>query len=114
MSGWRAHGMRAWLMQRLTAVYVALFFVSMLLLFVLHPFADYASWRQFMSMPVVNIATVFFFLGLIYHAWVGLRDVVIDYISQFTLRMITLMVVTLSLIALGIWAFMVLVTVVAL
>ena len=114
MSSWRAHGMRAWLLQRLTAVYITIFFLSLLSIFVFKPFDDYLSWREFIAQPLVNIATIFFFLAVLYHAWVGLRDVVIDYIPNFTLRMLALMLIMLFLFAMGVWACMILISVVVL
>ena len=35
----------------------------------------------------VRLATMLFFLALLYHAWVGVRDIVMDYVKPTGLRL---------------------------
>jgi len=104
-------GLRAWLLQRVSAVYLAGFFIFLLLHFALDPHPDYASWRAWIAQPLVAIAFAGFVLALLVHAWVGLRDVVLDYIHALALRMLTLMLIAFLLIATAFWALRVLILV---
>ena len=48
-------------------------------------------------------------LSLLFHAWVGARDIILDYVKPFAFRMVKLTSLALYLIAMGIWAFNILV-----
>jgi len=111
---WRAHGMRAWLLQRLSACYLASYIVGFLVLVLLCMPASYTEWRDTFAYPVVNIATVLFFVALLIHAWVGIRDILIDYVHPTMLRFILLNGLMLALLSMGIWIMFVLFAVIKL
>ncbi len=96
-------GLRAWLIQRLTAVYMLLF-----LLFVLFHFAfdspdSYLAWRAWVAGPLVLVAIALFFVALLLHAWVGLRDVAMDYVKPLQLRIAVLAVLAFVLAGCALW-----------
>jgi succinate dehydrogenase / fumarate reductase membrane anchor subunit len=82
------YGLRDWLAQRITAVVVA--FYGVLLggawLALRRPL-DYETWRQFFAQGWVRIATFVFALSLVWHAWVGMRDILMDYVRPTALRL---------------------------
>ena len=96
-------GLRAWLMQRLTAVYIFLFIVFLLFHFRVDPPASYVAWHDWMRTPGVSIATVVFFAALLLHAWVGVRDVVMDYVHPLALRVSALTLLGFGLAAIAAW-----------
>jgi len=51
----------------------------------------------------MSIATGAFFAALLAHAWVGVRDVLIDYVHAMAIRAALLGLVGLSLTAMGVW-----------
>lgn len=104
-------GLRAWAIQRLSAVYMVLFTLYALISFLLRESNHYHQWLAWISYPVNNIATALFILSLLLHAWVGARDIVLDYIRPFGIRMFTLAALILFLLAMGLWAFKVLLTI---
>jgi succinate dehydrogenase / fumarate reductase membrane anchor subunit len=81
------YGLTAWLMQRLTAVVMAGYTVFMLALVLWCPPAGWADWKAMFSGPFTRPATMLFFLALLYHAWVGVRDIVMDYVKPAGLRL---------------------------
>jgi succinate dehydrogenase / fumarate reductase membrane anchor subunit len=83
-------GLRAWVVQRFTAVYMLLFCVFALSHFVFNPPHSYTEWHEWVSIPSVQAMTATFFAALLMHAWVGLRDVVMDYVNPLPLRMTVL------------------------
>ena len=101
-------GLNAWLLQRLTAVYLLLFMVAMpVTLFVLD-IDSYAEWKNVMAVPVMAMTWVLFFACMIGHAWVGIRDVIIDYVHAFRMRLVILALLAFWLISLLIWVMQVL------
>lgn len=94
-------GLRAWLVQRVTAVYMLLFIVFLLVHFLVDPPASYRAWRDWVLDPAVSISASVFFAALLAHAWVGVRDVILDYVHPVAIRVFALAVLALSLIAAG-------------
>ena len=104
----RAHGLRAWLLQRFSAVYIALFFLFVLTRFWRQPIQDYQAWHAWLADPLINLSTGLFILALLIHAWVGIRDVVMDYVRHTGLRVSLMALVALTLLGTGLWSLRVL------
>jgi succinate dehydrogenase / fumarate reductase membrane anchor subunit len=96
-------GLRAWLLQRLTAVYMILFVVFLLAHFVTDAPHSYELWRAWLMRPEVSLAFFLFFTALLLHAWVEIRDVVIDYLHLLVIRMSVLTIAGFGLLAMGAW-----------
>ncbi len=107
------YGLRAWVIQRVSAVYLALFTVYLFFHFFCYPPADFSAWQLWLSNPWVFVASALFFVALLLHAWVGVRDVIIDYIHPVWLRFSALTLALTSLIVMGVWFGRVLLGVVA-
>ena len=104
---WRpSAGLRTWLLQRLSATYIALFIIVFGIKIIDawngEPIT-YEIWRAWVSHPVTNIALILFIFALLLHAWVGIRDVIMDYISSVPLRYVLLIVFGLSFISMALW-----------
>jgi len=104
MSGRRVSGMQAWALQRITAVYLALYIAYMIGLFIFAPPASHDAWQLWMAQPHVSMSTLLFFGSLLFHAWVGIRNILLDYIKPFGLRLALLTAVGLGLMACGAWS----------
>ena len=100
----QASGLRAWAVQRISAVYLGLYFIYLIGLFLLAPPASYEAWQGWVSHPVAGMSLLLFFVSLLIHAWVGMRDVMIDYVPIFMARVTLLTLTALGLIACGLWA----------
>ena len=104
MSSHHLSGLTAWLVQRLSAVYMAFFTVVVGGAVLIIPEFDFELWRALFAQPLVAIATTIFFLSLLLHAWVGGRDVILDYAGQFpAARLLLLSLLGIWLIGLGVW-----------
>lgn len=101
-------GLRAWIVQRFTAVYMLLFLVLALFQFAFDPPGSYFAWREWITSPFPLVATVLFFIALLLHAWVGLRDVAMDYVRPVPLRMAVLGLLALVLAGLALWVMQIL------
>lgn len=99
-----ASGLKAWAIQRVTAIYIALFSLYLILAMLVSTPADYAAWRDWFANPVMGIATMVYVVSILLHAWVGIRDVLIDYVKPITVRAPLMAVIALGLLACGLWA----------
>ena len=106
-----AHGLRDWLLQRLTAIYLACFLIYLLVHFLIQPQHTFQEWHDWITRPAMIIAAAMFILAVLVHGWVGMRDVVLDYVHGISLRISVLSLIALSLVACGIWAMRILVQV---
>jgi succinate dehydrogenase / fumarate reductase membrane anchor subunit len=68
------------------------------------PALDYEHWKALWERPLMRYATVLFVLSLLLHAWVGVRNIFMDYIQSTGLRLVLYVLVILALIAYGVWA----------
>lgn len=106
-------GLRAWILQRLTALYMAGYLPYILGVWVLRRPDDYAGWVAMMSDPVTATANLLFFAAVLVHCWVGVRDVILDYAPSTPLRLALLALLGLWLVGMGLWAARVLIAVMA-
>jgi succinate dehydrogenase / fumarate reductase, membrane anchor subunit len=92
------YGMRDWLAQRITAVVMAVYTLVMLGVIVFGPPLTYFSWAGLFASVWMKVLTLLTLAALAWHAWVGVRDIFMDYVKPTGVRL-TLQVLT--LIALG-------------
>ena len=90
------YGFRDWLGQRVTAVVMALYTLFFAINALMLPEMTFDAWRGMFSGGFMRFFTFLFFLSLFYHAWVGIRDIYMDYIKPVGVRL-TLHAVTLFL-----------------
>ena len=98
-----AQGLRAWILQRFTAIYLAVYLLPVLAYAVARDELSYARWRSWMGQPWMGVTTVLFALALLLHVWVGIRDVLIDYIHAIWLRLLLMAATALVLLASLLW-----------
>lgn len=103
-------GFQPWLIQRLTAAYLAIYFIFFLLLLLFWDW-DFPAWRELMGGPWMVFASLLFFVSLFLHAWIGIRDVVVDYVHPLIPRLIMLAAIVAALMYFGFWALQILLTV---
>lgn len=107
-------GLQSWLVQRLSAVYLALFLLYCLLSWAVEPIHSYAQWHAWVAQPMRNVFLILFAVAVLVHAWVGGRDIVLDYVKPWWSRFLALTLLGVSLLTLAIWWFRVLLTLVPL
>lgn len=71
--------------------------------FLIDPLGSYQAWRSWVGHPGVSVATFLFFASLLAHAWVGLRDVTLDYVKPVAARVAVLSLIALGLMGAGTW-----------
>jgi len=98
------YGLRDWLAQRATAVVMAVYTFLFLAVVVGIPQLDYPNWKALWAMPLVRYASVLFLVSLLFHAWVGMRNILMDYIKPIGLRLTLHVVVILALVWYAAWS----------
>jgi succinate dehydrogenase / fumarate reductase membrane anchor subunit len=80
-------GQRAWLLQRATAlVLLILLLLGALRLWTEGPLS-YARWHELATSTHGAVLIAVFFAALCLHAWVGVRDILLDYVHPPALRL---------------------------
>ncbi len=100
----RASGLHAWFLQRVSAVYIGFFVLILLARLWLVPPADVDAWRQWVASPLVSVGFALLIPCLALHAWVGVRDVILDYVHPLGWRLLMLSLAAFYLLAVSAWA----------
>lgn len=98
------YGLKDWLAQRVTGVIMAVYVVAILINVLSGATASAESWRALMSGGFMRFATFIFIVSLCYHAWVGVRDIWMDYVKHAALRLTLHVLTILSLVGCAGWA----------
>ena len=82
------YGLRDWLAQRVTAGLMALFTLIVLarLIFTSGPIG-YDKWAGLFAGQAMKVLTFSVIVALLYHVWVGMRDVWMDYVKPLGIRL---------------------------
>ncbi len=82
------YGMRDWLSQRVTAALMALYTLLLLgqVLFSAGPMG-YDKWAGIFAAQWMKVLTFVIFVALGWHAWVGMRDIWMDYVKSVGARL---------------------------
>ncbi len=98
------YGLRGWLVQRVSAGVMAAYALFMGGWVLLNWPAGYHAWTSLFSSSVVRSFTLLALLAMFMHAWVGVRDIVMDYVKPAGMRLAIYVLVILALIAYAIWS----------
>ncbi len=87
------YGARDFIVQRVTAVIMAVYTIVVCLILVFTSNLDFDSWRHLFSFRVIGFPlgqtlASLAFLSLAWHAWVGARDIWMDYVKPTGLRLL--------------------------
>ena len=83
------YGLRDWLAQRVTALLMALFTLVVLaqVVFGRGPIG-YDKWAGIFAPQWMKFLTFVVIAAMLYHVWVGMRDVLMDYVKPVALRLV--------------------------
>ncbi|HYD81483.1 MAG TPA: succinate dehydrogenase, hydrophobic membrane anchor protein [Paucimonas sp.] len=87
------YGVIDWLAQRITAIVMAVYTIILLGLFFFGKDFSYQGWAGLFAQQWFKLATFVTFIALLYHAWVGMRNIWMDYVKPVAVRL-TLQVLT--------------------
>ena len=102
------YGLRDWLSQRITAVVMAAFTLALVAQVVFGGPIGYDSWSGIFSRQWMKVLTFIVIVSLAWHAWVGMRDVWMDYLKPVGLRLLAQVATIAWLVGCAGWAVQVL------
>jgi succinate dehydrogenase / fumarate reductase membrane anchor subunit len=82
------YGLRDWLLQRLTALVMAGYTGLLLVIVLWNGGLDFGVWTALFANAAFKVATFLFMVALLYHAWVGVRDIYMDYLKPVGVRLL--------------------------
>ncbi len=103
------YGIRDWLAQRVTAALMALFTIALLVqvLFTSGPIG-YDRWAGIFAAQWMKVLTFAVIVALVWHVWVGVRDIWMDYVKPVGLRLALQVFTIVWLVGCAGWGFQVL------
>jgi succinate dehydrogenase / fumarate reductase membrane anchor subunit len=81
------YGFRDWLSQRVTAALMALFTIVLLVQVLMPGPLGYDRWAGIFAAQWMKLLTFVVIVALIYHVWVGMRDIWMDYVKPVGVRL---------------------------
>jgi succinate dehydrogenase / fumarate reductase, membrane anchor subunit len=102
------YGLRDWMVQRATATLMALFTIVLLVQVLLPGPLGYDKWAGIFSAQWMKVLTFTVIVALAWHAWVGTRDIWMDYVKPVGLRLVAQVATIVWLIGCAGWAVQVL------
>jgi succinate dehydrogenase / fumarate reductase membrane anchor subunit len=93
------YGLRDWLAQRITAALMAVYTIVVLAMLLGGPPLTYAAWKELFASGWMRVATLLFAASLAWHAWVGMRDILMDYVKPDGMRLALQVLVLLTIAA---------------
>ena len=102
------YGLRDWLAQRITAAIMAVYSVIAVWVLLTNKPITYAVWRELFVQGWMRVATLVIVASLAWHAWVGVRDMLMDYIKPDGLRLALQVMVLLTIAAYVGWTIQIL------
>ena len=101
-------GLKDWLAQRVTALVMAGYVIVFVGILLVCPPQQYEGWRALFSNQLMRIVTLVFFISLFWHAWIGMRNILMDYVKPTGVRLGLEVAVLLVLVGYAVWAFQIL------
>ncbi len=98
------YGTGNWLVQRFSAVVMALYIAIGVPYVLVRAPGSHAEWKALFSGGFFRLATMLFLVALIWHAWVGMRDIFLDYVHHYAMRAAVNAAVAIVLVFYVIWA----------
>ena len=99
------NGIKDWLAQRLTAVFLILYIAVLFWFCATNSEIGFDSWKAFMFLPAMKVMTLLALVSISIHAWIGIWTILTDYIHQVFLRQFLQAGVILALASCLFWGF---------
>ena len=92
------YGMKDWLVQRISGAVMVVYSIMLAVVLMTGMPMSYTVWKSVFASGWMRIATLLFVVSLAWHAWIGARDILMDYVKHDGLRL-ALQVLTVLLLA---------------
>ena len=97
------YGLAGFIGQRVTSVVLALWVLLVGVSVLFRP-VTYDTWAALFAPLWMKIIALVALLSLLYHAWIGMRNIWMDYITPVWARLLLQTITVLWLVACGVWS----------
>ncbi|AWK14017.1 succinate dehydrogenase membrane anchor subunit [Candidatus Fukatsuia symbiotica] len=91
------NGVHDWLLLRASAIIILLYILYLFGFIATVPHITYEIWRSFFSLTLTKVFTLLTLLSILVHAWIGLWQVLTDYVKPLAIRLVLQLVVVIAL-----------------
>jgi succinate dehydrogenase / fumarate reductase membrane anchor subunit len=102
------YGLKDWLAQRISALVLAAYTVVLLVSLMFLPELNYGTWAGLFASAWMKVLTLLALLALVWHAWIGVRDIYMDYVKPTAVRLFLQVATILLLAGYAAWAVIIL------
>jgi succinate dehydrogenase / fumarate reductase, membrane anchor subunit len=102
------YGLRDWLSQRVTASLMALYTLVLIVQVLLPGEMGYDRWSGIFAHQWMKVLTFVVIVSLLVHAWVGVRDILMDYVQHVGMKLALQVATIVWLVGCAGWAIQVL------
>jgi succinate dehydrogenase / fumarate reductase membrane anchor subunit len=81
------YGVGGFLMQRLTAIVMAAYTLFLVVVLLVTRDLSYMGWAALFAPLWMKVVTLIALFALLYHAWIGVKDIWMDYVKPTGLRL---------------------------
>lgn len=106
-SAFGRNGVHDFILVRATAIVLTLYIIYMVGFFALSDDLTYATWTGFFSSAFTKVFTLLALLSTLIHAWIGMWQVLTDYVKSVALRLGLQLLIVVALLAYVIYGFVV-------
>ncbi|OCQ51777.1 Succinate dehydrogenase hydrophobic membrane anchor subunit [Photorhabdus australis subsp. thailandensis] len=92
-------GIHDWLLLRASAIIIVLYVIYILGFVAVTSDITYEVWRSFFSSSITKVFTVLALFSILAHAWIGMWQVLTDYVKPLALRLVLQLAIVVALMA---------------
>lgn len=89
------NGVHEWLLVRASAIVICLYIIYLLGFILIADTLTYDVWRGFFATPMTKVFTLLTLFSILVHTWIGMWQVLTDYIKPLALRLQLVIVIVL-------------------
>ncbi|WP_034913421.1 succinate dehydrogenase membrane anchor subunit [Erwinia sp. 9145] len=97
------NGVHDWLLLRAAAIIIALYVIYILGFFVVSDTLTFETWHAFFASTTTKVFTLLTLFSILVHGWIGMWQVLTDYIKSLALRLTLQLVVIVALLVYAIY-----------
>jgi len=91
------NGIHDWLLLRASAIIILLYIFYLCGFIAAVPYITYEIWHNFFSLTITKVFTLLALLSILVHAWIGLWQVLTDYVKPLAIRLVLQLIVVITL-----------------
>ncbi|MDV5355752.1 succinate dehydrogenase membrane anchor subunit [Kosakonia sp. SMBL-WEM22] len=101
------NGVHDFILVRATAIVLTLYIIYMVGFFALHRELTWVVWTGFFSSSFTKVFTLLALFSTLIHTWIGMWQVLTDYVKHVATRLLLQLVIVVALVAYVIYGFVV-------